>query len=61
MSKPGAFLIVFTTADGEEREERWSSVEAFRRWALTEGLRVTWRAFQEDLDGDWTLMDEGAV
>lgn len=55
------FLIVWTSAGGEEREERWPSIERFRAWALAEGIRCAWRAFVEDDDGEWVLLDRGEL
>jgi hypothetical protein len=54
-------LISWTSADGEERDERWASVERFRAWAAAEGLRGTWRAYREADDGEWELTDEGRL
>ena len=54
-------LIAWTTADGEEREEHWPSIERFRAWALAERLRCTYRAFKAADDGEWELVDEGDV
>ena len=53
-------LIRWILADGEEREERWPSVERFRTWAKAEGLRVTFTAYEED-DGEWVIADQGRV
>ena len=54
-------LIVWTTADGEEREEHWPSVERFRAWVQAERLRCTYRAFTAAADGEWDLIDEGRI
>jgi len=54
-------LIVWNSADGEEREERWPSVERFRLWAQTQDQRATYTAYQEDDDGDWLVIDRGRV
>jgi hypothetical protein len=40
--------IAFTTADGEEREEEWPSVERFRSWAVAEGLALSFTAYVAD-------------
>ena len=53
--------IAWITADGEEREEAWPSVERFRAWAIGEGLNCDWRAYEEDDEGEWVLIDEGRV
>ena len=52
-------LLSLVTADGEERDERWPSVERFRAWAQAEGLRCTWRAYAQGEDGEWEPTDEG--
>jgi hypothetical protein len=58
-------LIAWRSLDGEEREERWSSVERFRWWAQANGLRCTWTAYSpplsEDDDEEWVLLDQGQV
>lgn len=53
--------IAWISADGEECEEAWPSVERFRAWALAEGLHCDWRAYEEDEEGEWVLIDEGRV
>ncbi len=60
-SMPGPWLVVVVTADGEEREERWPTLEAFRTWAAAERMRGTWSAFREDDDGEWVLEDRGRL
>lgn len=52
-------MISFLSADGEEREERWPSVERFRTWAAAERMHGTWRAYSEDDDGEWVQVAEG--
>lgn len=52
--------IAWISADGEEREETWPSLERFRTWAQAEGLHCSWRAYEED-DGEWLLVEEGKV
>ncbi len=54
-------LIRFSTADGEEREERWPSVATFCAWALTQSGRCRYTAYQEDEDGDWPVIARGVV
>ncbi|MEK7414398.1 MAG: hypothetical protein AAB263_13880 [Planctomycetota bacterium] len=54
-------MIAWTTSDGEEREERWPSIERFRAWALAERLRCSYRAFTAADDGEWELVDEGEI
>ncbi len=54
-------LVSWTTADGEEREEQWPSVERFRAWAQAEGVTCAWRAYAEAEDGEWELTDEGRI
>lgn len=58
---PGAYLIVYTTADGEEREERWPSVEAFRAWARVQTAAMTYSAYRADEDGEWVVIDQGRL
>jgi hypothetical protein len=55
----GPFLIHFTSADGEEREERWASIESFRSWAVTQGQRYRFTAYQEDEEGEWVVVEKG--
>jgi hypothetical protein len=57
----GAFLIVFTSPDGEEREERWDSVEAFRSWAVSLGHSYAFTAYRADQDGEWLVVDKGSI
>jgi hypothetical protein len=52
--------IAFTSADGEEREEEWSSVERFRSWAVAERLDLSFTAYEED-DGEWVVVAKGRV
>lgn len=52
-------LIVFTTDDGEEREERWRSVDAFRSWAVTQRQQYSYTAYREDEDGEWIVVEKG--
>lgn len=52
--------IAFTSADGEEREEEWPSIERFRSWAVSEGLVISFSAYEED-DGEWVLVEKGRV
>ena len=54
-------LITWLTADGEEREERWDSIERFRAWAAVQGQRVGYTAYAEDDDGDWAVVDKGRI
>jgi hypothetical protein len=53
--------IVFTTTDGEEHEEQWSSVERFRSWAVAEGQELEFTAYEENDDGEWALVSRGRV
>lgn len=59
MSAP--VLITWTSADGEEHEERWPSVERFRIWAAAQGGAITYSAYSEDEDGDWVVVDKGRL
>jgi hypothetical protein len=54
-------LIHWRTVDGEEREERWPTIERFRSWAAGEGLRCAWTAYLEDEDGEWVVTDQGRI
>ena len=54
-------LITYLTADGEERDERWPSVERFRTWALASHLRCAWSAYAEDDEGEPVLIDRGRI
>lgn len=54
-------LIEYRLPDGEERSERWPSVERFRAWAQAEGLRLAWTAYTEDEDGEWALVERGRI
>lgn len=53
--------ITWTTKDGEEREEKWPSVEHFRAWAQAQGYGIRYTAYQEDDDGDWVVIDKGQI
>ena len=54
-------LITFITPNGEEREERWPTIAAFRAWAVTRDQRLTYTAYSEDDDGEWIVVDKGHV
>jgi hypothetical protein len=53
--------IAFTTADGEEREEEWASVERFRSWAVAERLDLSFTAYEADADDEWVVVVKGRV
>lgn len=53
--------IAFTTADGEDREEEWASVERFRSWAVGERLDLSFTAYEADDDGEWVVVAKGRV
>ena len=53
--------IAFTTADGEEREEKWASVERFRSWAVAERLDLSFTAYEADADDEWVVVAKGRV
>ena len=57
----GPFLITFASSDGEERDERWPSIEGFRAWALTQGRRYRFTAYEEDEDGEWVVVEKGTI
>lgn len=54
-------MIGFLTADGEERDERWPSLDAFRNWAVGEDLHGIYTVYEEDEDGDWIPTMRGRV
>lgn len=54
-------MISWLSADGEEHDEVWATVDAFRCWAEGEGLRCAYRAYVEDEDGDWVEVERGRV
>lgn len=56
---PREFLIHFISKDGEEREERWASLEAFRSWAVSQSSVYRYTAYQEDEDGEWVVIEKG--
>ena len=56
-----AVVVVWRSADGEEHEERWSTVEAFRLWAMAEGIRASFTAYEADEDGDLVIIAKGEV
>lgn len=53
--------IAYILPNGEEREEPWPSVAAFRAWATTRNQRLRYTAYQEDEDGEWTVLEKGRV
>lgn len=55
-----ALRITFITADGDEGEETWPSVERFRSWAISEELELTFTAYEEDGD-EWVVVAKGRV
>ncbi len=52
-------IIHVETQDGEERDERWASVEKFRAWAAAEGFRGTWTAYEDDPEGEGAVIASG--
>lgn len=54
-------LIEFTSVDGETREERWRSVDAFRSWAVAQGISGIFTAYRADDDGEWVVVEKGRV
>jgi hypothetical protein len=57
--EPPPVLISYATEDGEEREERWPSVESFLGWARKQTAPMRFTAYQEDDDGEWVIIDQG--
>lgn len=53
------YRIAWNDAEGGEHEEDWGSIEAFRRWAAEEGLRLRYTAYAEDDDGEWAVVEKG--
>jgi hypothetical protein len=53
--------IHFSSDDGEEMEESWSSPDAFYSWALTAGLHGSYTVYEEDEDGDWLVTLKGRI
>ena len=54
-------MITLLSADGEERSERWPTVDAFRVWAQGAGWVGSYRVYELDEDGDWLLRLRGAI
>ena len=52
-------LISYATVDGEEREERWPSVERFLGWARMQSAPLRFTAYSEDEEGEWVVIDQG--
>jgi hypothetical protein len=59
---PGV-LIEWSDRDGAAHSERWPSVERFRAWAVAQGRRLTYTAYEDapDEDGDLPLIERGQV
>ena len=57
----GDITISYTTPDGEERDERWASIDAFRSWAIGDKVRANYTAYEEDEDGDLIVVGKGSV
>lgn len=58
---PDGFQISFVSADGEERDEAWASLEAFRVWALAQDEPYAYTAYREDEDGEWVVVEKGRI
>ena len=54
-------LITFVLPNGEEREERWPSIAAFRAWALTRNQRLSYTTYEQDEDGEWLVTEKGQL
>jgi hypothetical protein len=54
-------MIVYLLPNGEEREERWPNVAAFRAWAMTRNQRLQYTVYLEDEDGEWVLQEKGRI
>lgn len=59
MGDGGEVLVRWLSRDGEEREERWASLERFRAWAAAEGGAGEFTAYAEDDDGEWVVVAKG--
>lgn len=53
--------ITFVLPNGEEREERWPTIAAFRAWAVTHDQRLSYTAYRQDEDGEWVVVEKGRV
>lgn len=56
-----AVLITYLLPNGEERDEQWPSVAAFRAWAETRHQRLHYTAYVEDEDGEWIVLEKGRI
>jgi hypothetical protein len=54
-------LINFQSVDGEERDEYWESVDAWRNWAIGACWRGIYRVYEADEDGDWVPVLKGRI
>ena len=57
----GDCWISWTTPDGETMDEQWPNIDAFLSWAAGEGLSGTYRAYEEDEDGDRLFCGSGRI
>jgi len=57
----GDLVIVWWTADGEEHQERWPTIDAFLSWAAAEGCEGRYTAYREDEDGDLVVIEKGRL
>jgi hypothetical protein len=54
-------MVHWLSLDGTEHDERWPSIEAFRTWAAAERLRVSYRAYVQDEEGEWEVVEDGRI
>ncbi len=61
MPVPPEVMIAWRTGDGEERDERWPSLDRFLAWARADAVRCTWTCYEPDEDGEWVLIARGRI
>lgn len=54
-------LISYQSVAGEESDEYWPSVDAFRNWAHAHAWRGAYRVYEADEDGDWVPILRGRI
>ncbi len=54
-------LIHGHSAAGEELEEEWPSIDAFRNWATADHWVGSFTAYEEDEDGDFIVIYKGII
>ncbi|MFW5829033.1 MAG: hypothetical protein ACOCXA_02120 [Planctomycetota bacterium] len=56
-----AVMIHFCSVAGEERDEQWESLDAFRNWAIGVEWRGFYQVYESDEDGDWIPVLRGRI